>query len=152
MLPSCCQGLLLAVACAGPGAVQRHAARQPGPWDKHTDARLWQVPHSCSLFMGGACVKLPIDISRGHFAVLATLDVLLVYPTACQDILSVFALSEPIATVTQRVSEGMHALAQVLREVQLKDAVRKLGGLDARMAEAGANLSVGQRQLFCLAR
>ena len=42
--------------------------------------------------------------------------------------------------------------AQVLREVQLKDAVRKLGGLDARMAEAGANLSVGQRQLFCLAR
>jgi ABC-type multidrug transport system fused ATPase/permease subunit len=40
----------------------------------------------------------------------------------------------------------------VLRAVQLAAAVRKLGGLDARMAEAGNNLSVGQRQLFCLAR
>jgi ATP-binding cassette subfamily C (CFTR/MRP) protein 4 len=43
-------------------------------------------------------------------------------------------------------------LWQVLRAVQLSTAVRKLGGLDARMAEAGNNLSVGQRQLFCLAR
>lgn len=41
---------------------------------------------------------------------------------------------------------------EVLRAVQLGAAVRKLGGLDARMAEAGNNLSVGQRQLFCLAR
>jgi len=36
--------------------------------------------------------------------------------------------------------------------VQLGGAVARLGGLDARMAEAGDNLSVGQRQLFCLAR
>ncbi len=43
-------------------------------------------------------------------------------------------------------------MRQVLRQVQLAAAVRKLGGLDARMAEAGNNLSVGQRQLFCLAR
>ncbi|BDA43779.1 probable cystic fibrosis transmembrane conductance regulator [Coccomyxa sp. Obi] len=43
-------------------------------------------------------------------------------------------------------------LWQVLRAVQLAAAVKKLGGLDARMAEAGNNLSVGQRQLFCLAR
>ena len=42
------------------------------PWDKHTDARLWQVPHSCS-FMGGACFKFLFDISRGGiFAVLGT--------------------------------------------------------------------------------
>ncbi len=44
-------------------------------------------------------------------------------------------------------------LWQALEAVQLKAAVRELdGGLGARMAESGDNLSVGQRQLFCLAR
>lgn len=37
-------------------------------------------------------------------------------------------------------------------QVQLSAAVSGLGGLDSRMSEAGDNLSVGQRQLFCLAR
>ncbi|GAX82138.1 hypothetical protein CEUSTIGMA_g9566.t1 [Chlamydomonas eustigma] len=44
------------------------------------------------------------------------------------------------------------ALWEALEAVQLKVAVQELGGLHARMAEAGDNLSVGQRQLFCLAR
>ncbi len=44
------------------------------------------------------------------------------------------------------------ALWAALKAVQLGGAVARLGGLDARMAEAGDNLSVGQRQLFCLAR
>ncbi|XP_066976379.1 ATP-binding cassette sub-family C member 4-like isoform X2 [Macrobrachium rosenbergii] len=40
-----------------------------------------------------------------------------------------------------------------LEEVQLKDAVSDLhGGLEANMSEGGMNLSVGQRQLVCLAR
>lgn len=44
------------------------------------------------------------------------------------------------------------ALWCVLSAVQLKAAIRTAGGLHVKMAEAGENLSVGQRQLFCLAR
>lgn len=43
-------------------------------------------------------------------------------------------------------------LWDALDAAQLKAAVSALGGLDARMAECGDNLSAGQRQLLCLAR
>jgi ABC-type multidrug transport system fused ATPase/permease subunit len=41
---------------------------------------------------------------------------------------------------------------EALYRAQLGGTVSALGGLGARMAEAGDNLSAGQRQLFCLAR
>ncbi|XP_077867141.1 ATP-binding cassette sub-family C member 4-like [Saccoglossus kowalevskii] len=44
-------------------------------------------------------------------------------------------------------------LWQSLEQVQLKSAVEDLvGGLEAELADSGSNLSVGQRQLVCLAR
>ena len=44
------------------------------------------------------------------------------------------------------------ALWDALNMAQLKPAAVALGGLDARMQEAGDNISAGQRQLLCLAR
>lgn len=41
---------------------------------------------------------------------------------------------------------------EALAAAQLKVAVAAAGGIDSSMSEAGANLSVGQRQLLCLAR
>lgn len=40
-----------------------------------------------------------------------------------------------------------------MEDVELKNAITDLsGGLNSRMSEGGSNLSVGQRQLVCLAR
>ena len=41
----------------------------------------------------------------------------------------------------------------VVEKIQLKETVDEMkGGLDAYVSKGGANLSVGQKQLICLAR
>ncbi|KAM6085036.1 ATP-binding cassette sub-family C member 10 isoform 3-T4 [Theristicus caerulescens] len=43
-------------------------------------------------------------------------------------------------------------LHEVLEQCHLRDVVTQMGGLDSKLGERGKSLSVGQRQLVCLAR
>ncbi|XP_072423806.1 ATP-binding cassette sub-family C member 10-like, partial [Chiloscyllium punctatum] len=43
-------------------------------------------------------------------------------------------------------------LQSVLEQCHLLDVIERMGGLDAELGDRGKNLSIGQRQLICLAR
>ncbi|GMT15829.1 hypothetical protein PFISCL1PPCAC_7126, partial [Pristionchus fissidentatus] len=47
---------------------------------------------------------------------------------------------------------GGAQLWAAIEQCQMKDVIVSLGGLDCQIDEGGRNLSVGQRQLMCLAR
>ncbi|GCB83380.1 hypothetical protein scyTo_0023764, partial [Scyliorhinus torazame] len=50
---------------------------------------------------------------------------------------------------------GLHTeleLKTVLEDCHLLEVIERMGGLDAELGDRGRNLSIGQRQLICLAR
>ncbi|KAL6978463.1 ABC transporter C member 13 [Sarracenia purpurea var. burkii] len=50
-----------------------------------------------------------------------------------------------------RVSDDLQ-IWKTLEKCHVKEEVEAAGGLDARIKQSGTSFSVGQRQLFCLAR
>jgi hypothetical protein len=118
------------------GPVQRHAALQPGPLEPPRR-------RGCAPRGGGrarACGR-PDGFRRLRSSHLMS-----------GRLFTIQAATVPPHRPTLPAPPPRTDLWEVLGAVQLKPAISAAGGLSAPMAEAGDNLSVGQRQLFCLAR
>ncbi|XP_038059425.1 ATP-binding cassette sub-family C member 9-like [Patiria miniata] len=99
-----------------------------------------------------------IDIFEGR-VLIDDVDIMTVPLTTLRSKLSIIPQDPVLFTGSVRINldpemkKSDDDLWQALEIAQLKEVVSQLeGGLDAKVTEGGENFSVGQRQLFCLAR
>ena len=97
-----------------------------------------EISGCCGFLIDAYCANFNVLLCRSRLAVIPQ-DPFLFSGTVRENLDPTFSCSD-------------HDLWDVLEKCHLKDAVQRLGGLEAQVAERGRHFSVGQRQLICLGR